>query len=230
MSLEQLLQSDAFLNDARRFAAIPDDAFEAALKAVHSAPGFLGPRRLHAVARAAIADSKQAASFAHFVINFAELGRDTGIRTSALVDSIAEELPDSLSDAERRSIVDRLPQTLAPVLGVELQAKVDRVVRKTGSHLDELAMISDLRPVFDEDGERVEGLVPLTTLKLVVHQSGALSPTVVEVRITEEELDDLCVQAARAKRKLAALKKLVSAQNGIELPESIMTLSDTPST
>jgi hypothetical protein len=46
LSLDRLLRADAFLADARRFAAISDESFESALAAVHAASGFLGPRRL----------------------------------------------------------------------------------------------------------------------------------------------------------------------------------------
>lgn len=227
ISLETLLRSEAFLSDARHFAAIPNVSFEAALEAVQAAEGFLGSRRLRTIAGTVIANGEQAASFTNFVVNFSQLRRDSAISAETLIEAIDTNLPETLGP-ERTVVLDRTVKVLAPIPGLERQAKVEQVVRRTGAHLDELALISDLRPIFDPGGEQVEGLVPLTTLKLVTHRAGTLERSIVEVHITEEELDDLCAAAERAKRKLSVLKKLVAAQKDIALPESVMTLLETP--
>lgn len=225
-ALERLLHSAAFVEDAKQLAGISDEALEQTLNVIQNASGFVGARRLHDLIIGVIGDRPQSTSLVNFIVNFGEMRRDAEISADAFAESIIAGLSPDLDDTVRKALESRLGRILTPIQGLERQAKAERVVRKTGAHLDEFAFVSDLRPVFDVNGESVDGLIPLTTLKLVVHRPGELSPTMVEAYLTEDELDEFSRGVERAKRKLQTLKQLVKMQTGIELPESMITLSE----
>lgn len=222
--LERLLKSESFLSDAHNVAAIPDDTFSRALESVERAEGFVGWQRLQDVVQRHIEDQAQAQSLVAFIMNFDELRRDLDVSPQDLALEAARKLPDALGEEERKRLLERLVRATAPKKGLERQAKAEAVVRRTGGHLDELSLISDLRPIFDDSREKIEGLVPMTTLKLIVHRADAID--VVEVSITEEELNQMAGQVEQAKRKLDALKSFIKGSPNIELPESIMTLTE----
>lgn len=224
-TLDRILKSDDFIEDARSVASIPNNSFAEAIDAVTRATGFVGRQRLLSAVRLGIQDAFQAESLTNFIINFHQLRRDVGMSPEDFARDVSSRLPvDELNDNERRTIIERLPQVLAPKPGLDRQAKVEDVVRRTGAHIDELSIVSDLRPIFDGNREKIEGLVPIATLKLVTHGHEGIKA--VEVQITEQELSHLCEEAERAKRKLAILKGFINNQSDIELPESVMTFSE----
>jgi hypothetical protein len=228
MWLDRLLKSEPFLADARNVAAITDDMFSGALGAVEQSTGFVGWRRVHDLVREHVPDEHQASSLASFIMNFSEVRRDLDTNAESLARDISSRLSEALTSQERTSITTRLPRMLSPKQGIERQAKVEAVVRSTGGHVDEFSLVSDLRPIFDESREKIEGFVPMTTLRIVVHRSD--DTECVEVRITEDDLNEMCAEAERAKRKLLALKRFVKSNEGVELPESTMTLSEASET
>lgn len=226
-ALERFLSQPAFVEDARVFGQIPIDALDRALALVRDTPGFLGRARIIELLVGALGDAKQGESLANVLVNFARLRQDLSIPPKVFLREVISKVPKSLEQLDeplREAVQGRLPKALEPVPCVDRQVKVDALVRRTGSHLDDLSMTCDLRPVFNDDRTQVEGLVPLTTLRLVTHLAGTFEPSVLEISVTEKELARLCDEVDRAKRKLVALKAFVKSHDDIALPESRMTV------
>lgn len=216
-----MLRAEGFKRDARVLVEIPDDLFETANLALERATGPLGPSRAHEVLRALLT-TEQSNAIVNFTSNFGglhrefpgyDVPREVELR-SAKVFADSPEMPGQLRA--------RLERLLVPKPGIELQAKVDRVSEKTGRRLEELSLVCDLRPVFDDSRSKVEALLPITVMKLVVRADDG-SKTV-EAQLSEKELLDLEVEVARAKSKLSVLKSLVHA-TGVALPESDLLTS-----
>lgn len=93
---------------------------------------------------------------------------------------------------------------------VLLMRKGNRLLRDTGNELAEVAYICDLRPVFDDAHERVEGFVALANLRLrFVRQNG--DHDVFELAITEGELHTLMERSQDALDKLRVMKETVAS-------------------
>jgi len=220
-SLDQIVRSDAFRRDATRVLRITDELFEAANVALESATGSIGRSRIRTIVGGVLEDEDQAEGFIQFVLNFSDLRREFEVEPSQLVNDVVQRTS-KFSEPEQATLGARLDRVLRTKPGLERQAKVDDVAQKTGSHLDQLCLVTDLRPVFDETRENIEALVPMTTLKMVVHGDSGL--TSVEVRMTEQELANLADEVSKARKKLATLGALVRKQPDIELPESEMVM------
>jgi len=86
--------------------------------------------------------------------------------------------------------------------------KSQRLRTLTGRAAESLELICDLRPVFDPTRRLVEGLIPITTLRVEYRTNDGSS--VLEVLVTEEDLDNLASEVERAKQKLQSLKESVT--------------------
>lgn len=78
----------------------------------------------------------------------------------------------------------------------------------TGQRAESVEFLCDLRPVFDEDRHAVEGVIPLTTLR-IEYEPQEESTRVFEVIVPEAVLDEFIVKAQIAKQKLDVLRSSV---------------------
>jgi hypothetical protein len=97
-------------------------------------------------------------------------------------------------------------ETLAVKLpSVELLRKANNLLREVGNEFKGIAFFCDMRPVFDESRERVEGFVLLANMRLkYVSQDGERHAC--EVALTEDELKTVVKSAEKALAKLEVLK------------------------
>jgi hypothetical protein len=217
------VRSQAFLRDAKLFASIPDTVFEAAISAISSHQGFLDGQEFESVLCPIVSEADQREALIRLVTNLSEFRRDAGISPERAGHILRDSLgaAKGLEHAAADTLSDRLPHVLALHPGVEKQAKAQHVATALGGSLVEAKLISDLRPVFDDDRQRVEGLIPVTTMKVSFELGYEVK--VFEVRLTEAQVMALCEESGRAKQKLQSLRKLI-AKHGFPLPDTTMTV------
>ena len=97
-----------------------------------------------------------------------------------------------------------------------LQWKADQLRKTTGIELEDIQLICDIRPVFDDARSTIMGAIPISTLKLdVVDRDGA--PRSIEIRLTEKQLAELASKAELARQKIRVIKQTL-AEKSIPLP------------
>lgn len=220
IALERILQSEAFLKDVRNFVTIPENQFRQAIEALDKSSEFLGRERITAIVQEHIGDTEQASSLTSFILNFNALLREFDESPEGFVQLIEAQIPGTLPADDRQAVLSRLPDVVRRREGIERQAKAEEVIRRTKAHAHDLMLVCDLRPVFDSTGSRVEGFVPISTLRLVLHQNDKYES--VEARLSEQQVHDLFRELSRAKQKLSALKEFVRT-SGVALPETSAT-------
>jgi hypothetical protein len=134
------------------------------------------------------------------------------------------EKAEGLESSDRRKLIDRLRALAAEPIGLAKQYKARQLVDATGSELDEFQLICDIRPIFDHGRERIEGAVPLSVLRLDYSLPDGES-AVVEVRVTEKQLEELGTSIATAKRKLTLIKELIESQR-LPIPRTKSTVTE----
>jgi hypothetical protein len=98
---------------------------------------------------------------------------------------------------------------------ISLMKKADRLVRDTGDELESIKFICDLRPVFDNERERVDALVLIANLRLrYMAQNGERESC--ELALTEAELLKLKEKTEEAIRKIEVLKRVASSLKDVE--------------
>jgi hypothetical protein len=129
----------------------------------------------------------------------------------------------SFGDGRASLLVDRLRKLVVAPPGLALQFKAQQLVTFTGTELDDFRFICDIRPVIDGARTQVEGLIPLTVLRIEYSLPDG-EDSVIELRVTRRQLRDFSLKAKDAEAKLALLERLVMAQ-GIEIPRINATIA-----
>lgn len=154
--------------------------------------------------------------------------RSSGLSVEELVRSIAKWQGDKedqqslqLSVEEITQLEQRLPIIIRPYDCLERQAKAQQLAEATGLRLDDLKILCDLRPVFDETRTALEGVIPFTLLKVVCKGVDGL-PLSFEAMLSERQVVDLAQKAEAAVKKLKHLREFSNAK-GIPIPLLEMT-------
>ena len=109
-----------------------------------------------------------------------------------------EEKAERLEPQQRRTLTDRLRKLVAEPIGLAKQYKARQLVDAIGAELDDFRIICDIRPIFDQKHERIDGAIPLATLRLEYSEPDGES-AVVELRITEKQIGEVWREDRRRK-------------------------------
>lgn len=219
--LVRLLQGEPFKRDAQTFLSIDETVFEHLNEVLEAATGPIGQRRLMRLVKPILEDASQA--FVNFAWNFHTFKSDfPQVSLEEQIERRAANLYAEDPEAAKK-LVSRVRRLMERKPGLELQMKVLSVAARASNPLSEASLTSDLRPVMDNSGDRVEAMLPITTLKVeVVTDNG---PVAVEARVSESELLQLQKDVARALTKLQTLKAFVR-KSSVPLPESDLLEED----
>jgi hypothetical protein len=183
------------------------------------ATGFLGPRALAAAIRDLIPDDNSVRAVQRVLQNLdpADVKR--------LLDALSErrKKPDfPLNEDTLTRLGSILPTLVQRYPAVARFEKADRLAELTGQQLESVDLICDLRPVFDENRERLEGMMPYTRLRVVATGADGL-PNSFEAALTRQQVHDLADKASKAKNKLDILHKSVETWIPGGLPDLPLT-------
>jgi nucleotide-binding universal stress UspA family protein len=225
-----MFASAGFKNDARVFLTVSDSEFATILARTESARGILSPGKLRQTFfDVGVIDPEKVDVLMRIIRSFATWG-----------ETIAREGPEPLlaslnaalhEDPEFAKSVGTLASRIRTLLvgnfdGLKLAEKAERVARSIGRQLRGVQLITDVRPVFDNEHTSVLAVVPMTTLKLTTVSNEEGSPTsTFEVQFSEAHLLQLGTLLAEAQKKLAVTKKLLSDKE-IEIADCTMVMTE----
>jgi|GEM_PF-1212324 hypothetical protein len=217
------LESKSFARDARAVLALSDAELSDLMRRVADDSRFLSRSLLEQLAREAMPnlDPKVVRSIASVISHLDRLWRGSDQSLDGVVTGLQESLRDKSKDAvlsadERERFALIVPRVLLDVPGLARQRKAELVAEGTGLPLDEVALYCDARPVFNANRSAIDGMVLLTTLKVVATGQDGL-PVVLEARLSEAQVADLAKKAAAATSKLVTIAALMK-DKGIPLP------------
>jgi len=193
------------VDDLKAIAAVPADRLDEVAASLSDVKGFLDTTALNAHLRSLLPQDAPIASVRRVILNLkSEDVEKLLVRLRSIQKDDAEGFPLSADDLDKLS--DRLPRLLKPIPALRRYRKAERLAKITGQPLEDVQLICDLRPVFDEKRKNIEGLIPYTHLKLVATGGDGL-PRVFEAELTAEQVSDLAEQAKRAVSKLEVLRE-----------------------
>lgn len=204
--------------DAKLALDIEVGALSAMAQELGAYQGFLDREVIQKILANYTSDAKTAHRLARLISAVDARLRGPGLRIEDFIQAIrdwqgSDENPDGslLSPEEIEELAKRMPLFLRPYDGMRRQAKAKRLSTSIGMQLEALEIICDLRPVFDEEKEVVEGIIPLTTLKVVCQGVDGL-PVSIEAVMSEKAVASLAKNAAAAVQKLSRLRELLAAK------------------
>ncbi len=141
-----------------------------------------------------------------------EGGKDPRFVRSAMLQAVESETSMGAKYvADLRPRLEILVDHAVPA--VVSQLKAEELAQAIGSIYYEHRFVCDARPVFDESRDDILGLFPVTTLRIRSRENMADIDTVVDVVLTEAQLDQLVNDAVQAQKKLRMLKSLLGSKS-----------------
>jgi len=116
----------------------------------------------------------------------------------------------ALSESEKPDFAEKLIKLLG-ISGIERSGKIEQLKTDYQNILEDVKILTDLRPVFDKPGDRPTGFIIVHTLKIVHHESGEHK----ELFFALEGDDVLTLKhtAERALEKMASLEDFIKSAN-----------------
>ena len=217
---------EAMLRQARAVLRIDQGVLEALQRDLETHSGFISHEAAKEIVKRHVYEQELAEVLASFVVQANDFLTATESDLNQLVRIFQTWLEDEKNQQKQLLTLDefqelrqRLPMVVGRFPGLIRQAKAKRVSEATGQPLERIELICDLRPVFDEKHEVVEGMIPLTTLKVVCRGVDGL-PVGLEVILSEKDVDAIAEAAVNARNKLQSLRELLGRwQTAVPLVE-----------
>lgn len=210
-----LARDEDFLNDVRRILELDQDAYTRLATQLAKTDAFLDRSSLASLVSEVLGHTKEAQTIASIIYRIGGMLHDADMPAKEAMDQLAhalEEKAESIELPDRRVLIDRLRTLAADPVGLAKQYKAHQLVDAIGSELDQFQLICDIRPIFDQERDRIEGAIPLTILRLEYSSADGES-VVVEMRVTEKQLAELGAKIKTAQRKLNLIKELLANQH-----------------
>ena len=189
--------------DAKVLLELQLDQLGSLAQELTSFDGFLDKPTLKKIVKSFVPNEDHAVRVWRLISQFDEPLRQTKSGLPGLFDRMAEAIqaPEDkenplLTPAQFDELKRRMSIIIKPYAGLNRQAKAQRLCEATGLRLENVEIICDLRPVFDNERESVEGVIPYTILRIVSIGADGL-PVAMETILTQAELGELAERARR---------------------------------
>ncbi len=216
------------VTDAKHVLDLEEEELEGICTALEAHAGFLDRESIEETIRAIVGSDDVSRPLARMIAElqtrFALPGQDVAQliadieRWAKDEENQAEEI---LSAADVELLKNRLPRLLRTYPGIGRQRKARRLAAAIGNPLEDVQILCDLRPVFDEDRVVVQGIVPYTTLRIVCKEVDGL-PVAHEAILSEKQVGDLVRKAQAAETKLATVREFLNVGN-VPIPTTRLT-------
>lgn len=195
---------EGMLDDFKALLSVPEDSLDRIAEALAGAEGFLDPKSVSSLLRETLAEDPSIDSVRRIILN---LEADDIGEVLKFVRRVLDDKPDEfpLGQEDIGHLEALLPRLLKPAPALRRYRKAERLAKITGLPLEDIQLICDLRPVFDDAREEIEALMPYTRLKIVATGGDGL-PRTFEAELSAQQVDDLREKAEKATKKLAQLR------------------------
>lgn len=222
---DHLAQETDFLKDAKLILELDEDAYLRLATQLAKADTFLSRSDLAAIAGEVLGEGSD--RIASIVYRIGGIVHDADMDATDAMDALAkaiEEKAETLEPQERRTLTSRLRKLVAEPIGIAKQYKARQLVDAIGAELDDFRIICDIRPIFDQNRERIDGAIPISILRLEYSNPDGES-AVVELRVTEKQIVKFGEKIADANLKLRMIKGLLTSQH-LPIPKTKSTVSE----
>jgi hypothetical protein len=172
-SLARLVRSPDFYSDLIALAGIDEGDFARAEQTLREFVGFLDSDAARKQLTGVVTEDI-AGTIWNFARNLGALRSKLGCSADELAQYFLGEIGRLHAETEGAKVSEAVLVTLRarigklaePIRGIEQQVKAVALTEATGNMLRDVAVVCDIRPVFDEERSKIEGLFPVAPLQL----------------------------------------------------------------
>lgn len=207
---ESMLVPKEMLSDLLALADVPDDMLSPLSTELRDQAGFCGPERLGQTVGGIVLEGRLAKALQRILLNVEPGNVDRIVRMLRLWREASPENRKKLSEDLLSTIESKLRLVAGSYPSLERYRKADHLSTLIGNSVESIDLICDLRPVFSKERDRVEGMIPLTYMRISYGRQNEKAE-VVELLLSSDMLEELMTKASKAKEKLAVLRESVGA-------------------
>lgn len=218
----QLARDADFLGDAQLILRIDQDAYSRLATQLAKTDKFLSRSDVASIVDDALGEGSD--QIASIVYRLGGIVHDADMDAMDAMDALGEAIEgaEKLELEDRRTLIERLRKLVAEPVGIAKQYKARQLVDAIGGELNDFRIICDIRPIFDQKHERIDGAIPLAVLRLEYTKPDGES-AVVEMRVTEKQIGKFGEKIADANLKLRMIKELLVSQS-LPVPKTKSTV------
>ncbi|MEO0461334.1 MAG: hypothetical protein AAF219_10865 [Myxococcota bacterium] len=209
MLFESALRSHGFHRDAAAIAELSDKAFNDCLKLFSETPDFPTREDLVRMVSDAIDDQEIGESVVRFFLQMNTFRRQFDRSPEDFAEIVNERLKkladEPLSEEGQTIVADRMIRIVEPLPTLERLAKARKLFEAVGSSVFAYDFYCDLRPVFDEDGTEVQGVVPAVVMSLSLEDPEDGLRTI-QARLSSDDVEGMLSSLERVQNKLESLR------------------------
>jgi hypothetical protein len=206
---DQETGAEQMASDLLEVAKVSLDDVDAIATALESEIGFLNAGRLRELLAERIADEEQLDAIVRILTNLRVESVQPALEFLRKRRGDKANVP-LVEDSALQDVEAKLPKLVRDYPALRRYLKAGILKTATGNLAQSIHLICDLRPVFDENRERIEGLVPLTILRLsYIQQDGQARE--IEVNLPRQSLAILEAELKKAQTKIAVLSQEVGS-------------------
>jgi hypothetical protein len=195
------------LEDLIAVGNVPADSLDALAEELEHHLGIPNARQLEEMVVRHLDDEALTKPVLNSLINIRSDRVEETIRTVQRWRDTSPQNAARLPEETLLTIRDRLTRLVRDYPSLVRYRKAQGLKTRTGRTAESITITCDLRPVFDQTRQTVEGLLPLMTLR--VGSSNNEGNDSLEVLLSAEDLDTLGKEVEKAKQKLEALSQHV---------------------
>ena len=215
----------AVAKDVAEVSKVDATQFANAIGALEKASGFLGSSKALALISEHITDSTSAEAVRNLVYALHDWVNEQCTPLSNLGEIFKEALQENEEpkvEFENDRFDECLKALAGPFEGILRQANATRVASMSGSRLEDVTFVSELRPVYRQpERDVIEGFIPMTTMVINSEDSSG-EDSQFELIVSLAELESIIDEANKAKDKIKQLEEF-STKAGVEIPSLDLT-------
>ena len=212
--IARMLKNSAFVQDMMLLSELPAELIDRISKSLSEMSFADQESTLHAIK---LHTTWRNLEISEVVYYLAMLVRESGTRKQEVADEFRDIVSTNLQIQEEQveRLVVAFDKLCVEPQSLDMQHKAQVLFQAVGAKLVELYIVSDIRPVFDLQGETIKGALPSHFLHLE-YENGELRKA--DIRLTFQELLKLKEIVDRAIVKHTSIKQAIEAVSHWDIP------------
>jgi len=197
------------IDDMLAVASIPNETLAQLGDRLEEQTGFLSASALVDIVSEVIPDDRQGQAAFNALQNLQPDNLDQIVER---IGNWRESSPDNrkrFGDDLFGNLKQNLTTLVRDYPAVNRGKKADRLRNILGNEFLGAIFICDARPVFNKERDQIEGMIPITTLKLVYERQNEAREEI-ELALNAEQLKSLREEAEKAEKKLSTLSEAIT--------------------
>lgn len=197
------------IDDMMAVASVPNESLAQLGDRLQEQAGFLTSSVLADIVSEVITDDRQGQSAFNTLQNLQPDDLDQVVEAISNWRESSSDIRERFSDDLFGNLEQNLTTLVRDYASLNRGKKAERLRNILGNELQGAVFICDARPVFNKERDQIEGMIPITTLKLVYERQN-METEEIELTLSAEQLKSLREDAEKAEKKLTTLNESIT--------------------